>query len=497
MRRRLLRPLLVLGLLAGLLPTAAPALQLQAAQAALANSANISHVLNLPQQRVEGAGNPSTGSQGSDIEFVDLDVTDLPGAPAGVSGLRQFALAGSLSNGMQIYDITDPQNTELASIYDCRVSQGDIQVFERDGRTYATYAADYGVQGNSTCYLDARSAGMTMGNNVGTFIVDLTNPYQPQTVSFINLSKGSHNQTVHPSGLWMYNSNNELTAGIGKVEVVDISDLRAPKQTKVLDLGTGIDSHDITFNAAGTRAYSAAVNHTLIINTTDPGNPSIVSRIIDTNSIHHQADPIEMDSPLGKRSYLVITDEVGGGSYGSTCPGGAIHIFDITGDLERTPVKVGVFEAPITRPAGPVSGSAMGCTSHVLRFYPEQKIMTIAWYNAGVHVVDVSSLIGVSAGANGTSVGAGMKELGYAYFDNSNTWSAKTNLIEEDGSFYLFANDISRGLDVFRYDATAPAATETGTWHTPAEFDALRADLTAADVAGALPYCILKGAQKQ
>ena len=42
-------------------------------------------------------------------------------------------------------------------------------------------------------------------------------------------------------------------------------------------------------------------------------------------------------------------------------------------------------------------------------------------------------------------------ECGFAYFENSDTWSAKTNRIDEDGSFYLFSNDIIRGLDVFRY----------------------------------------------
>ena len=481
-------------------PMAAPA-----EEVAAFNSANLTHILNLPQ--VHSNGNEQKGNAGSDIEFVDIDVTNLPEAQErNISGVRSFALGGSLSAGLQIVDVTDPQAPQRASVYDCKIAQGDIQVIPTtDGRTLLTYTADYDAKTSSTCYQEAKALKMRMGNNLGTFIVDITNPYAPTTVSFVNLSKGSHNETVHPSGKWMYNSNNELTGGIGKMEIVDISDPAAPQALpNAVDLGTGIDSHDITFNAAGTRAYSAAVNHSLIFDTTDPAAPKIIGRILDpTISIHHQAEPVTLTDPvLGERNFLVVTDEAGGGSYGSTCPGGAIHVYDVTGDLEKTPVKVGVFEAPITKPAGtPASplgdaqGKAMGCTSHVLRFYPAQQIMTIAWYNAGVHVVDISGLLGVSAGVNGSSVGAGMKELGYYYFGDSNTWSAKTNKFSEDGSFYLFANDINRGMDIFRYDAKAPKSTETGVWLTPKQAK-LRAEQRSlsgkGDVKQLLPFCMLR-----
>ena len=57
------------------------------------------------------------------------------------------------------------------------------------------------------------------------------------------------------------------------------------------------------------------------------------------------------------------------------------------------------------------------------------------------------------------NVGAGMKEIGYFYFPNSDTWSVKTNRIEEDGTFYVYAADTARMLDVFHVDlGDAPAA---------------------------------------
>jgi hypothetical protein len=102
----------------------------------------------------------------------------------------------------------------------------------------------------------------------------------------------------------------------------------------------------------------------------------------------------------------------------------------------------------------------------VLRFYPEQKLMTIGWYKAGVRVVDISGLAGASVGVTpGTgNVPVGMKEVGFHYFPNSESWTAKIKEFDGDGSAYVFSNDITRGLDVYRYDATEEASADVGTW---------------------------------
>jgi hypothetical protein len=273
-------------------------------------------------------------------------------------------------------------------------------------------------------------------------------------VSFVPFERGSHNQTVHPSGRYLYNSNADLGAlAVPAIEVVDITDLRNPVPVTELPLTTGLDSHDITFNEDGTRAYSAALTHTLIIDTSDPANPEIIGRILDpTVNIHHQSDPVTIVDPLlGERTFLVVTDELAGAAGNLVCPGGGLHVYDITGELERLPVKVGFFDIP---DISATTGSSITCTSHVLRMHPEQGIMTIAWYARGVRVIDISGLAGVSVGLPGP----GMKEIGHLWFDDSDTWSAKALRIEDDGSFYLFGNDISRGLDVFRFTA-APAGT--------------------------------------
>ena len=113
----------------------------------------------------------------------------------------------------------------------------------------------------------------------GTFIAEITDPTAPTTISFVNYDQGSHNMTVHPSGEWIYNSNSDLiTSTQPAIEYTDISDPAHPGATGELALptrpGLGTESHDITFNEDGSRAYSAALSQGVIIDTTDPGAPA-------------------------------------------------------------------------------------------------------------------------------------------------------------------------------------------------------------------------------
>jgi hypothetical protein len=413
-------------------------------------SPNMRHVATLRYKPRYGQRIPF----GTDIEF------------ARIAG-RDYAFAGTYRNGLQIVDITDPRKPTLTAVYDCAIAQGDVQVFRRSRRTLVAYAADdipSQTKIESACFRDNDVDRRTYG----TFLVDVTDPSRPRSAGFAEIPAGSHNQSVHPSGRYMYNSNADLALG-GSIEVLDIRDLAHAKKVAELPLQTGLESHDITFSADGKRAYVAALTHTLVLDTSDPARPKVIGRIIDPAiNIHHQADPLTIDDPvLGPRTFLIVTDEIAGAAGNAVCPGGGLHVFDITGPLEQAPVKVGFWAIPDARP---VTGEFV-CTSHVMRFYPKHKLMTIAWYNAGVHVVDVSGLAGVSVGGlpSAGNVGVGMKEIGSYVAPDAFTWSAKTNRIAKDGSFYLFGNDMNRGLDVYRFDAQRPRPGITGTWLTPEE----------------------------
>ena len=433
------------------------------------HSPNMSYVKNLPYE----ARNGTTPNYGTDIEF---------GSVAG----RDYAFAGSYRNGLQIVDITSPRDAEIAAVYDCGVTQGDVQVFrqaDEPGRTFVTYTSDTYGDGTSTCYKEAAALGFDVlksngtGKN-GTFIAEVTDPLNPRTVSFVEVGQGSHNMTVHPSGNYLYNSNSDLmTSYAPAIEIFDISNVAAPVKAGELELptrpGLGTESHDITFNSSGDRAYSAALSQGVIIDTTNPAEPSIVSSFLDQSiNVWHQSDPVT----IGDREFLIVEDEFAGAAGGPVCPSGGVHVFDITGDREKSPVKVGYWNID---DAGPTHDPTGTCTAHVFDIHERQQVMTIAYYNGGVRVVDLSGLDGISLG--GTSITGGMREVGFYKTENADSWSAKTPRIDKRGNFYLYGNDMARGLDVYRFDGAGRPSKNKGRWMSAAEANATlpRISLTA------------------
>lgn len=557
MPRNLLRLLLAVCLVGALAPASAVAAETGLSEEGTGEA--ITPVANLAYADRYGTG----ANQGTDLEFTTLTVPgsdtqapdtgngkgkgkpDKPGKPGkpGKDGgtasasapdgdadpdkpgiQRQYAVAGSYDNGMHIIDVTDPTNPSITGVYDCGISQGDVQVFDRDGRTYATFTADavYKVQEESQCVKDAKAMGLWEGADVsdlaldpfgdygragiGTYIADITDPANPVTVSYVATAKGSHNQTVHPSGLYLYESNSELytTAADAGIEVFDISDFTAPERIAKVSLpptpGLGSESHDLTFNADGTRAYTAALSQTAVINTEDPRNPSLISVIIDpTINVHHQADPATLtDETTGQtRTFLFIEDEVAGALGTGQCPNGGVHVYDITGPLENAPVKVGYWNIDEVRQTDKsVTGvnrwiDALymhSCTAHVFEIHEDEALMTIAYYNGGVRVVDLSGIVGVALG----KTGVGMSQLGFYRFSDSNTWAVKAPSVSRDG-FYLYGNDQDRGFDVYRYEPTGSTAQATGQWLTPAQVQARSLAAPKVELsAETAPYCLLR-----
>jgi hypothetical protein len=487
---RTTRVVLTLLLVVGLVPAASAAASsdaaVEGALRALADpstdgtsSPNMAHVANLQWDgSLRDAERTVPDSQGgTDVEFATIDG-------------RDYAVAGTYRNGLQIIDITDPEVPVLVSSYDCRVLQGDVQLLTReepDGaggtetRHYATYAVEGGTANtrDSACF---RDIGLPASN--GTLFIDITDPAAPRSVGMAVISGGTHNQTVHPGGEYMYNSNSGGCGGC--IEVLDIRDPANPVEVARIPSTslTGEDSHDITFSADGTRAYSAAIDVTMILDTTDPAAPTVISSIVDPAiTLHHQSDPVT----VGDRTFVVINDELNGAAGNQVCPGGGLHIWEVTGEMESDPQKVGAFFTPeVTVADGAPTGTSglITCTSHVFRIDDVQDKLVIGWFGAGVRVLDLSGLadvpVAASAGVTGQSVGVGVREVGFFRFPDSDTWSAKVMRWEEDGSAHVFAVDQTRGFDVYRYDATAPAAVDGGRWLTPLQAEQQLTDLVSA-----------------
>ncbi|HWH28031.1 MAG TPA: hypothetical protein VNU26_03555 [Mycobacteriales bacterium] len=399
-----------------------------------------------------------TGPGGTDIEFfsrtLDAYKTSLDGAlitPAAPVE-RHFALVGNQTSGAKIVDITEPETPAIvAEIQDCTVGQGDPQV-SKDGML-ATIA-----------YQTSGSCRTVNGDTVkkGSAIVDLRDVYDPKVIGGAPETQGSHNNTLHPGGRYLYISTSALTptnAPNTRIPVYDLAgwDTHDPSSgpfapAKVLDfMVPGNGPHDIRFSDDGKRAYFAGITAYHIVNTEDPTKPSVISRIVPPGgSIGHDT----LVTP--DKRFLFLGDEAGGGGL-FPCPGGAVYAYDLTD--ERAPILLGATEAG----GGPVVNRQLtetpgttgtgGCTSHVMELNPDKKSFTIAWYVLGTRVFDFSSFYnadGTPKTAAGISAawgqyGVGLVEKAYMVPEKANTWSAK-QYAKVPG--YIFSDDIALGLYV-------------------------------------------------
>jgi hypothetical protein len=182
---------------------------------------------------------------------------------------------------------------------------------------------------------------------------------------------------------------------------------------------------------------------------------------------------------LGGRQYALA---------GSYRPNGGVWFYEVTGELERDPALVGYYNIDDVRPTTTPDGT---CTAHVFDVHEREQVLTIAWYNGGTRVLDVSGLTGITIGGAQIS-GEGVKEIGSARFPGSDTWSAKTPTIDRrTGDFFLYANDMARGLDTWKFDGAGAKPAKKGRWMGGAEAQAYFAEHRVALPAGYALRCLL------
>lgn len=395
------------------------------------------------------------GSGGTDLEFFSRELRlwkdwygmthTIPETEPPVT--RHFAMVGNqslagpsgpMTGGAKIVDVTNPEIAFIVSaIRNCRVGQGDIQI-TRDGMVAAI-----AFQTTGNCQ---KEDGTTVPR--GSAIVDLSDVYNPIVVGAAPEPSGSHNQTIHPSGDYLYIS---ISSGSGRVPIFDISNPAAPVKVRDWNPGSGNNPHDIRFSDDGTRAYLAGISQFRIVNTADPRNPVLISSFTPPGSTIGHDVLVTPD-----KAFLFAGDELNGGGT-APCPGGAIYTYDIRN--EASPTLIGIaeagggpgigFQADTPFPTGGVGG----CTSHVMDMNPDQKSLSIGWYVLGTRTFSWASLYnadgtpktvpGVTLTWGTRTTGDGLVETGYMIPQGANTWSAK-QYARVPG--YIFSDDLNLGL---------------------------------------------------
>ena len=350
-------------------------------------------------------------------------------------------------DGFRVFDISRTGAERLRSNFLCRGPQNDSSLWEHNGRLLLFQSVDTPqVNGTTVCSQNRSSDTTACGPTCfeGIRIFDLTDPTTPVYLKGVYTDCGSHTHTLVPdlanNRLLIYVSSYPGSSGpncaspFQKFSIVQVP-LDAPENASVLSqpVLTGVPGcHDMTAFLAIHKMAAMCATEGQLWDITDPANP-------DT------AHPLEIDDPgvnywhsaefTWDGQYVVTNDE----SFTGTClpnGDGKIRIWRVSDGMLMSSFM-------IPRPQG------IYCSVHNGNIIPVEGryILVAAWYGGGTSVVDFTNPMNPHEIAYyvGTT-GRGRADTWSSYWYNGK----------------IYANDITRGLDVF--DLVLPSAAYGGTW---------------------------------
>ncbi len=394
-------------------------------------------------------------------QLVDDEGNPFP-TGAGIWVFGDYVFGSARSERFFIADISNPAEPEL--------------VFQAPEDSITGYARDADV----IVHEDGHRTLVLATQNDGMHFWDVTNPRNPEYLSRIFVHP-NHNVAVIPGTTWVFNSQSGGEGGFN--EIIDASNPRVPRLINAY--GTH-GCHDITFwGSFGDekfRGYCAGIDRTEIwdLSNLDPavqragievlgvvdfnenpadspvvGNPAFAGYPVRT--LHHLA-MVNEDA-----SVLIIGDEQNGGgtpggcigydeNTGTASPTGALWFYDLSDETD--PVLVAWLSPPtvtpavdpaapdpsgvdpndpgtLTRPLRPYTAGVPNCTAHFGTLVPGEEKMVMAWYSAGVLLIDFSDP-------------SSPRILDQYQPEGTNPWDARIH------GGYVFTGDIGRGMDVLK-----------------------------------------------
>ena len=397
----------------------------------------------------------------------------------GFSG--DFAYLGGY-NGLQVWDISDPQNPTLRNALVCPGGQGDVSIYgnllfmsveETRGRI------DCGTEGAVDPISDERFRGVR--------IFDVSDVDEPRQVASVQTCRGSHTHTlvtdpaddenvyIYVSGTNQVRPEDELSGcsalppeedpntSLFRIEVIRVP-VAAPELAQVVstprifadpetgdiaglwrggDSGEGTQQtavtdqcHDITAYPELGLAAGACSGNGILLDIRDPADPKRIAEVSDPNFAYWHSATFSNDADK-----VLFTDEWGGGM-APRCresdpeTWGANAIFTLEeGDLQHA----GYYKLPA------VQTDVENCVAHngSIIPVPGRDIMVQAWYQGGVSVFDFtdpSNPIEIAFYDRGPLDSTRLLVGGYwsTYWYNG----------------YIYGSETFRGLDVFELMAS-------------------------------------------
>ena len=405
-----------------------------------------------------------------------------------------FAFVGNF-NGFQIYDISNPANPTIRTAVVCPGGQGEVSVYGN-----LLFMSVEETRGRIDCGTQGAPGPVNLERFRGVRIFDISNLSAPVQVAAVQTCRGSHTHTLLKSphdnaNLYVYVNGTAavrpaaelagckpLPAGTTvatphfdqelsqfRIEVIRVP-LSAPQNAAVVNTprlfaneATGqinslqnanptplhpsgipwqpsptTDScHDITTYPELDIAAGACEGNGLLLDISDPAHPKRIAVAQDNLFAYWHGATFSNDG-----TKVVFTDEWGGGT-NARCRAtddlswGANAIYDI---VDKQLVFRSYYKLPVAQT------SQENCVSHLpsLIPVPGRDIMTQAWYQGGVSVIDFTD-------------SANPKEIGY--YDRGPISAASLVLGGLWSSYYyngsIYGSEIARGFDSWKLTPTA------------------------------------------
>jgi hypothetical protein len=329
------------------------------------------------------------------------------------------ACRGCVGDRMYAWDVTDPANPVLTDsvVVDARLIN------------------DVMVRADARIAVITREGASSRRN--GIVVLDLQQPAHPRVLSEFSetLTGGVH--VIYVDGDHVYATNN----GTGDMHVISIADPANPRQVGRWGVRTpGRYLHDVWVD--GGLAYLSYWDDGMVvldvgngIRNGSPERPQLVSQLRYRTTWRgrsygntHQAIPYT--NSAGNR-YIFVGDEIFPDNWdpaSTFVPGGYLHVVDAS-DITN-PRRVGRYEIP---------------DAGIHNMWAHDDKLYIAYYNAGLRVIDISGTLEGDLRAQGREIAA-LATIDENAFrrDRPFTWSPRLH------NGLVFASDFNSGLWITR-----------------------------------------------
>ncbi|MGH2806942.1 MAG: LVIVD repeat-containing protein [Actinomycetota bacterium] len=296
--------------------------------------------------------------------------------------------------------LEDAPYLKQISFFNCPASQGDVSI-----RGDLVFVSINTGGGSNTGRSNVCNNTDNSQEKAGVRVVDISDLRQPRQVAFVETDCGSHTHTLMPDGdmNYLYIQSYPLGAQTPtcsvvshrKVSIVAVPS-SAPEKAKVantLDVSPQIGCHDVSVFPSKDIAGAACIGESQIWDIKNPAQPEIIARIYNPFiGIHHSA-ALTWDAKK-----LVLGDEFAGSVTGACAgsqqsPIGAMWFYDITDPT--SPQLEGYYNTPRDgHPGSAEEATYMACTTHNLGILPMKNpskyIATVPYRAAGLSIVDFS-----------------------------------------------------------------------------------------------------------